>query len=90
MTRPREESSVSATDTSETRSVFSLQELEPSPVDDCPPDLESGDYFPDTRGADTRPSGGFEISRLGLKGHSWDYWCMHDRSLNYGVFELMT
>lgn len=82
MTRTGEDSSLSGLDNSETRSVFSLQELDPSPVDDYPPDVESGDYFPEVRDAETRPSGGFEISRLGLKGHSWDYWCMHGRTFS--------
>ncbi|CRG88718.1 hypothetical protein PISL3812_05752 [Talaromyces islandicus] len=72
---PRNDSSLSGADPIETRSILSMHELDPSPVDDYPPDVENGDYFPDLHNTaattEVRP---VSISRLGLKGHNWDYW----------------
>lgn len=34
-----------STDDGDARSLFSMQELDPSPVDDLSPNLESGGYF---------------------------------------------
>ncbi|PYI01267.1 N2,N2-dimethylguanosine tRNA methyltransferase [Aspergillus sclerotiicarbonarius CBS 121057] len=63
----------------DTRSIFSMQELEPSPVDDGFPDLESGEYFPNEQNPPAAPKptagGRFSSLKLGLRGHSWDSWC---------------
>lgn len=58
-----------------------MQELDPSPVQDEFPDLESGDYFPrepSPPSAREPIAGGgrFSSLKLGLRGHSWDSWCM--------------
>ncbi|KAL1981246.1 hypothetical protein VTN96DRAFT_2845 [Rasamsonia emersonii] len=74
MDRRKGESSIPGADDSETRSIFSMRELEPSPVDDFPSDLETGDYFPETRTPGTREPGRLAISKLGLSGHGWDYY----------------
>ncbi|KAJ5624736.1 hypothetical protein N7510_001045 [Penicillium lagena] len=58
-----------STDDGDARSLFSMQELDPSPVDDLSPDLESGEYF-----SETSPEPGFPISKLGLRGNRWDTW----------------
>lgn len=66
----------------DTRSVISMQELEPSPVTDEGPDLENGDLFPESEKAILSPQGngsGFFGQKLGLRGHSWDSWCMDMR-----------
>lgn len=63
----------------ETRSLLSMQELDPSPVADDPPDIETGDYFPEPVDSNTGrrdEARSFGISRVGLKSHSWDYWRM--------------
>lgn len=75
MARPsRTDSLLSTVDTIDTRSLLSMQELDPSPVDDSPPDVETGDYFPEPPVAAEGESRSFDVSRLGLKSHSWDYW----------------
>jgi tRNA (guanine26-N2/guanine27-N2)-dimethyltransferase len=57
---------------------LSMRELDPSPVDDYPPDVENGEYFPDLHNTAAPPEiRSVGISRLGLKGHNWDYWCMY-------------
>lgn len=67
-------------DDADTRSLISLQELDPSPVTDESPDLESGEYFPQTtESAPSQQQGvGFFGQKLGLRGNSWDSWCMED------------
>lgn len=66
---------LSAVDTMDARSMVSMQELDPSPVDDDPPDVETGDYFPEPGNVVGREEPrSFGVSRLGLKPHSWDYW----------------
>lgn len=73
----RKESFSSGVEDDETRSVFSMQELDPSPVDDLPPDLEGGDYFPKTEvdSTNVKDFSRLAIPKLGLSGHRWDYWC---------------
>lgn len=74
MARPnRTDSLLSAVDTIDTRSLLSMQELDPSPVDD-PPDIETGDYFPEPTSTAAGQPRSFGISRIGLKPHNWDYW----------------
>uniref|UniRef100_A0A093XHK6 tRNA (guanine(26)-N(2))-dimethyltransferase n=1 Tax=Talaromyces marneffei PM1 TaxID=1077442 RepID=A0A093XHK6_TALMA len=74
MARPtRTDSLLSAIDTIDTRSILSMQELDPSPVDD-PPDIEIGDYFPEPTNRGAGQPRSFGISRIGLKPHNWDYW----------------
>lgn len=58
------------------KSIISMQELDPSPVDDLSPDLESGEYFPRPEDSLLRSGNGSSISKLGLRGHRWDAWCM--------------
>ncbi|PGH22997.1 hypothetical protein AJ80_02912 [Polytolypa hystricis UAMH7299] len=63
-------------------SILSLQELDPSPVDEWTPDLESGEYFPDSAAADSNkkplnnssPSRSSFANLLGLSGRGVDYW----------------
>lgn len=64
----------------DTRSLISMQELDPSPVTD---DLEQGDYFQDAVESQGAGSGFFGQRlglgaglRSGLKSGSWDSWCM--------------
>ncbi|EED14199.1 N2,N2-dimethylguanosine tRNA methyltransferase [Talaromyces stipitatus ATCC 10500] len=70
----RTDSLLSGVDTIDTRSILSMQELDPSPVDDDPPDIETGDYFPEPANTNGEQARSFGISRIGLKSHSWDYW----------------
>ncbi|EAW12105.1 putative N2,N2-dimethylguanosine tRNA methyltransferase [Aspergillus clavatus NRRL 1] len=57
----------------DSRSLISMQELDPSPVHEEGCDLESGDYF--SRGQDVPPTqGGLSNINLGLRGHNWDSW----------------
>ncbi|QRD84341.1 N2,N2-dimethylguanosine tRNA methyltransferase [Aspergillus flavus] len=62
----------------DTHSIISMQELDPSPVQDVFPDLESGQYIFQSQG---RPSKLGDISKagqppfsVGLRGHNWDSW----------------
>lgn len=63
----------------DTRSLVSMQELDPSPVSEDP-DLERGEYFPENAEDKSSQPGlagsGFFGQKLGLRGHSWDSWCM--------------
>ena len=63
----------------DTSSTISMQELEPSPVDDSTSDVENGDYVPKSQSfnqtGDRSSDGGFFISKLGLRGHRWDSCC---------------
>ena len=56
----------------DTKSIISMQEMDPSPVEDTP-GFESGEYFPRIE-ATTQNGAGF--SKIGLSGHRWDTWCM--------------
>ncbi|PWY64525.1 N2,N2-dimethylguanosine tRNA methyltransferase [Aspergillus heteromorphus CBS 117.55] len=63
----------------DTRSMISMQELDPSPVEDEFPDLETGGHFPKPQSSpsvgETGTTGGRLSSlKLGLRGHSWDSW----------------
>ncbi|KAF9885133.1 RNA methyltransferase tRNA(m5U54)methyltransferase [Aspergillus nanangensis] len=64
----------------ETRSIISMEELDPSPVQDEFPDIETGKCPPkshDPPSATPRaasPSRGFFTLNLGLRGHNWDSW----------------
>ncbi|PGH17516.1 hypothetical protein AJ79_01116 [Helicocarpus griseus UAMH5409] len=63
-------------------SPMSLQELDPSPVEEWTPDLEQGGYFPKTspNGASSSPdkpnSSRHPNLGLGLSGRGWDYWLL--------------
>lgn len=60
----------------DTKSVISMHELDPSPVHDSTPDLESGEHFP-TPAEDKPPrTCGFPAPKLGLRAHRWDGLCM--------------
>ncbi|PLB44664.1 N2,N2-dimethylguanosine tRNA methyltransferase [Aspergillus steynii IBT 23096] len=60
------------------RSMFSLQELDPSPVQEEFPDLENGMQTPDLH--DLRPASlnrspsNIPATNLGLRGYNWDSW----------------
>ncbi|KAJ5208107.1 hypothetical protein N7449_002486 [Penicillium cf. viridicatum] len=56
----------------DTKSIISLQELDPSPVHDSL-DVESGEYFP-RAASPTQHGVGISIPKLGLSGHRWDSW----------------
>lgn len=58
----------------DTKFILSMQELDPSPVDDLSPDLESGKYLPKPN--EFSSPTGFAFPKLGLRGHRWDTWCM--------------
>ena len=63
----------------DTRSTVSMQEIEPSPVDDYTSEMENGDYIPKSQSFNPTPerssNGGFFVSKLGLRGHRWDSCC---------------
>ena len=52
---------------------ISLQELDPSPVDESPVDVEKGEYFPRQNDPTSPPA---RTSSLGLSGHSAIWWRM--------------
>lgn len=56
----------------DTKSIISLQELDPSPVHDAL-DVETGEYFP-RAASPTQHAAGISIPKLGLSGHRWDSW----------------
>ncbi|KAJ5468712.1 hypothetical protein N7475_006464 [Penicillium sp. IBT 31633x] len=56
----------------DTKSIISMQELDPSPVDEAS-DIESGAYFPRPT-SPTQHGTGFSAPKLGLSGHHWDSW----------------
>lgn len=59
------------------KSVISMQELDPSPVDeDSTADLESGEYFPKPEEHKPKRACGFPAPKLGLRAHRWDALCM--------------
>ena len=65
-------------DASDAQSILTMQELDPSPVDD--PDLENGEYFPQMQDANSlfdqsNQSHSFGAQKLGLSGLRWDHWC---------------
>ncbi|KAG0158724.1 hypothetical protein PDIDSM_6243 [Penicillium digitatum] len=61
----------------DTNSIISLQELDPSPVQDAL-DVESSEYFPSS--ASTQHGAGISIPKLGLSGLRWDSWCIQKYS----------
>ena len=63
---------LSKPDDIDTRSMISLQELDPSPVHDVL-DIESGEFFPRAT-SPTQHTAGISMPKLGLSGHSWDSW----------------
>lgn len=69
------------TDDVDTRSMLSLQELDPSPVQDEFPNLENGMHLlnvrdPQPMSFDRSPNN-LPASNLGLRGYNWDSWSMH-------------
>ncbi|KAE8144181.1 hypothetical protein BDV25DRAFT_167465 [Aspergillus avenaceus] len=60
----------------ETQSIDLMQELDPSPVQDEFPDLESGNYIPKTQSSQSVDSNVPRLStpNLGLRGYNWDSW----------------
>lgn len=69
-----------ASDETESRSILSMQELDPSPIDG--PDPENEEYFPQwpdasTQSSQTKQFHAFGMPKLGLSGQRWDYWCKY-------------
>lgn len=63
----------------DTKSIISMQELDPSPVDDSTSDLEtleSGEYIPKPEEGKPTRTCGFPVPKLGLRAHRWDALCM--------------
>ncbi|KAE8157435.1 N2,N2-dimethylguanosine tRNA methyltransferase-domain-containing protein [Aspergillus tamarii] len=62
----------------DTHSTIFMQELDPSPVQDEFPDLESGQYVFQSQGHPSklgnRSKVGLPPFSLGLRGHNWDSW----------------
>lgn len=59
------------------KSILSMQELDPSPVDDSlsTPELDSlenGEYFPQPVEDKPARACGFPAPKLGLRAHRWD------------------
>ena len=52
-----------------------MQRLDPTPVQDWPPDLETGQFQPAEKEAPKIPSGRTALPGLGLGGYRWDSWC---------------
>jgi tRNA (guanine26-N2/guanine27-N2)-dimethyltransferase len=73
----------------DTKSVISMQELDPSPVDDSSPDLETlenGEYFPKPEEDKPKRTCGFPAPKLGLRAHRWDALCMLRANLRMDIF----
>lgn len=73
------DSSLSKPEDIDTRSLVSLQELDPSPIAESP-DLETGEYFSRPDELESSPKeevseSRFSLASLGLRGHRWDSWC---------------
>ncbi|KAI9873846.1 MAG: hypothetical protein M1830_010538 [Pleopsidium flavum] len=69
--------------------LLSLQELEPSPVDEDPIDIEKGDYFDTDHSSPPPPPPPLARSTtLGLSGHSTVYWLT--RLQKYSSYTLTT
>ncbi|KAL2816767.1 N2,N2-dimethylguanosine tRNA methyltransferase [Aspergillus granulosus] len=67
------ESNLPARDDIDTKSIYSMQELDPSPVDESFPDADSEDYsLPKYQPPSSTRN--FEWSSLGLRGQNWDAW----------------
>ncbi|KAE8352684.1 S-adenosyl-L-methionine-dependent methyltransferase [Aspergillus coremiiformis] len=62
----------------DTHSIISMQELDPSPVQDEFPDLECGEYIPKAQGPPShrsnRSEGRLSTLTLGLRGLNWGSW----------------
>ncbi|KAE8377689.1 S-adenosyl-L-methionine-dependent methyltransferase [Aspergillus bertholletiae] len=62
----------------DTRSIVSMHELDPSPVQDEFPDLESGEYIPQSQRHPSKlgniSEAGLPPFSLGLRGYNWDSW----------------
>ncbi|KAJ5798239.1 uncharacterized protein N7503_007535 [Penicillium pulvis] len=55
------------------KSIISMQELDPSPVnDDSIPDIESEEFLPQPAKDKPRRACGFPVPTLGLRPHRWD------------------
>ncbi|KAJ5872020.1 uncharacterized protein N7529_004373 [Penicillium soppii] len=54
----------------DTKSIISMQELDPSPVEDTP-GFETGEYFPRIEPTSQNGAG---FPKIGLSGHRWDTW----------------
>lgn len=57
------------------KSVFSMQELDPSPEDGLTPDLESGEFIPTPDENKPNLACGFPAPKIGLRAHRWDALC---------------
>jgi tRNA (guanine26-N2/guanine27-N2)-dimethyltransferase len=80
---PPQDLSLPKVDDVDTRSLISMQELDPSPVHEEFGDIESGDSFHEAQ--DAPAHGGLFPPKLGLRGHNWDSWCMLEEK-RFGSF----
>jgi tRNA (guanine26-N2/guanine27-N2)-dimethyltransferase len=71
MTSPRA-TNLPTQDDIDTKSIMSMQELDPSPVDETFPDISSEDY---TSKYEPPSRGQYLGWSLGLRGQNWDSWC---------------
>jgi hypothetical protein len=63
----------------ERHSMSSMQELDPSPVQDELHDLESGEYVFKAQAPKhgSKSQGGLSTPKLGLSGYKWASWCRY-------------
>ena len=54
--------------------MTSMHEIDPSPVDESPVDVEKADYFPQDNSAPPPPPLTRSPSSLGLSGHNTVWW----------------
>lgn len=71
---PPQDLSLPKVDDVDTRSLISMQELDPSPVSEEFGDIENGDFI--HKAQDVPAHDGLSLPKLGLRGHNWDSWCM--------------
>lgn len=82
--------SVKMTSQDDAKSIISMQELDPSPVDDSPSDLEdleNGQFLPKQDEPQKRTCGfpSLSPSLLGLHSHRWDTLCKFPAAVIIGI-----
>ncbi|KAL3469374.1 hypothetical protein BJX99DRAFT_241472 [Aspergillus californicus] len=70
----RRASNLPPQDDTETKSIISMQELDPSPLDEDFFDNDSEDYIPKYQPSSEPRSFGWSSLNLGLRGQNWDSW----------------
>lgn len=75
-----ESSKDSKSQDSDVKSIFSMQELDPSPEEeeDLVSDLESGEFTPTPEEKKPNRTCGLSASKLGLRAYRWDALCMFE------------